>query len=201
MVVVTPVGKLNFALDGTARAMSAVLDCVKQLNGASAPVASAQRPYLQLISQAEAAVIVTNMLNAAGVSGYRLEPPSQGGTGVGFTFADGTEGYLMAARGNTKSADEFGTWLLGELSKSCKGDFVSGRKSLPSTDGSVVRRIGSECRTGEASKVMEITVIRRANGFLLSLSHEMPASLSVSGESGKKQRDAVVDAAMQMPAK
>lgn len=203
--VVTPIGKLNFQLSGTARAMAAVLECVDLVNGKtpstplSPPASQPAAATFQLVSQAESLVLLTNLLNASGVAGYRLERPAADSNAARFTLPDGSEGRLIAARGNTKSADDYANVLIETLSKDCKGDFVSGRQNLPTTDGSVARKVVSTCKTGQNVKVTESTVLRYASGYLMNLSLTLPENIQAleAGAYGK-DRKSLTDAVMQI---
>jgi hypothetical protein len=209
---ITKNDQFEFRLDGTSRLLPALVGCVRRniepSTGAQAstpPARSISRPSgsatdYQELSQAEAAIMLTNLLNSAGVSNYRLEPPTQASVGASFTLSDGTRGFFIGARGSTKSADEYATHLIGLLSQSCKGDLVTGRQSVPATDGSVIRKVISTCKSSEGAAITESTVIRRPNGFLINLSQTLPVSVATLSEgTGGKDREAIIDAALRLP--
>lgn len=154
-----------------------------------------------MVPPAEGAILLTNLLNAAGAVGYKIEVPKPDDTAVGFELANGSYGMLAAARGNTKSADEFAGLLIGNFADACKGEFLSGKQSLPSTDGSVVRKVVTTCRSNGAENVTETTVIRRSSGFLLALSQSVPPSVgtATAPTPEDRERGALVDAAMRLP--
>ena len=143
--VQTPSGNLNFLLKGTAKAMMAVLECaaaLKRSPNVANPPTQAPSPDFAYVPQAETTVLVTNLLNAAGVRGYRLDPPAPNSQFVSYRLNDGTRGYVIASRGrNTRTADEYTSVVIGRASTACKGEFISAKKSVPSVDGSVVRQV------------------------------------------------------------
>jgi hypothetical protein len=47
--------------------------------------------------------------------------------------------------------------------------FMSGKQSTPSVDGSVVRKVVTTCRTGETAVATEAKFVRQANGFFRPL--------------------------------
>jgi len=197
LVLQTPYGNLSFALSDTAKAMATTLDCVRTLNSATQE-ARTRNDDFQMLPQAEAMVILTNLLNAAGVRGYRLDPPKQGNLFVSYSLSDGSTGLFLAARGlGTKTADDYAGFAIGKWSELCKGEFMSGKQAIPSTDGSVVRSVVTTCRTGENAIATETTIVRQPNGFLMDLSQIIPAS-AAGATPNETERGALVNAAMQM---
>src|SRR5689334_22870003 len=148
-----PGGNLSFTLPGTAKAMSALLDCVKTLQPGREPSAAAAATDYKMVPPAEAAVMLSNLFNSAGIQGgWRLDPPKPNQEWINFRLASGANGFFRAARGSgTRSADEHATHVIGRLSELCKGSFLSGKQSEPSTDGSVVRKVVTTCR-GDSNK-------------------------------------------------
>lgn len=183
----TNLGEVRFRLTGTAKAMSAVLGCVGRMNGDSTTAAT-QSPNSEdayAVSRADATVLVTNMLNAASVRDYKLLPPKNNENGVVyFTMADGSLGAFFAFRGkDTPSADTaIGSWI-SRASTDCKGEYLSGKQSLPSTDGSVIRKAVGTCREGGTAIITETTVIRRESGFLLTLTQSRPEQANLETSS------------------
>jgi hypothetical protein len=189
---------LNFALTGTERAMTSVLECVRDLRG---PEQSPQTASgYQSLSQAEAAVLLAKLLNTANIRGYVLESPKPGDVGAHFRLADGTRGWLIASRGQrTKNADDYAAFVIGQLSESCKGEFLSGKQPIPSLDGSVVRRVVTTCRSSGTAQIIETTIIRHQNGFLMDLTQFLPVSAGTSEGAKDNERAALVDAVMRLP--
>ncbi len=179
LILKTPAGDLGFSLDGTAKAMDAVLDCVKTLPTSTAAGTPAPQPTsnFQYISPSELAVLLTNLLNQASVTGYRLNPP--GNSGASFSLANGTGGFLLAGHGSgTDGADDFAAMVIRSDAERCKGDFRSGKKAVELVDGSVIRKIITNCQSASLSTVNETTVVRRNDGFLISLTHVYPEGLT-----------------------
>jgi hypothetical protein len=196
----TPLGNLSFSLEGTAKAMAAVLDCVQALNRTSTSVASThqeQRDFYP-VQAAEATVLLANLLNAAGIRDYELLPPTKNSPVVTFKLSDGTLGLMAAARGRTKSADDYASFVISNYSGLCKGSFLSGKEVVPSTDGTVIRKLTSMCNEDGKALVTETTVIRRPDGFLIEISQTFPDGGTGLQELPKEgQRGAIVDAAMR----
>jgi hypothetical protein len=146
------------------------------------------------VPQAEAAIMIVNLLNAANVR-YQLHEPKPGSAAVTFSMADGTFGSFVASRGSgTPNADDYAADVIRSWSAFCKGDFISGRQAIPSVDGSVVRKVLTTCRASEGTKAAEITIIRRPSGFLVELTHAYPAE-AIPNEVG---RAAIMDAALKI---
>ena len=124
----------------------------------------------RILTAAESAVLLTNLLNSAGVLGFRLTPPQPNSGAAYFTLSDGSKGSLLASEGtNTKGADDYVADTIGRLTKLCSGQFLSGKEPIASTDGSVGRKIVATCREPDGVTSFESTVIRKRNGFLMEL--------------------------------
>lgn len=195
----TPYANLSYLLVGTGNAMIAILDCVKTLQ----PQQIIQKPpspaeAAQVVPLAEAMASLVNIFNAAGIVGYRIDPPQQDATSVLFGLADGTRGLFRAMRGlGTANADEYAGYIIRQLTDICQGgQFFAGKESVPSTDGAVIRKVVSTCRavSGDAT-VTEISIVRRASGFLTELTQIIPAS---SAKRDELNRASLVDAALHM---
>jgi hypothetical protein len=186
----TPKAVLTFRLTGSALAMAALLECVKGLDQVKPP-AVATTPDFQVVPAAESTVMLTNLLNAAGIHDYRLGPPNGDTQVVSFMFSDGSQGIFAAARGrDTKDADEYAGYVIATISRDCKGEFLTGKQSVPSVDGSIIRKIAVTCRTPQQSKIGEILVIRRVNGLLMSLAQTAAATpLGDNSSQGATQRE------------
>jgi hypothetical protein len=197
----TPSGNLNFQLTSSGKAMYALLDCVKTLQPQQPTPGPAAAGDFQMVPQAEATVMLTNLFNAAGIHGWHLETPKQGDTSIGFGLAGGSIGFLRAARGRTALADDYAAFVISKWSELCKGKYLSGKQSVPSTDGSVVRKIVTTCSAEgrERDTATETTIIRQSDGFLMELtqviaigSNAMPA-----GNPDKQDHEAVINAALR----
>lgn len=202
----TNVGDVRLRLTGTSKAMSAVLGCVGRINeqprNEAAQSSNSQNGIA--VSRAEAAVMLANMFNAASVRGYKLLPPSGKEDGIVlFTLADGSGGAFFAFRGRgTPSADDAVGAVISSDAADCKGDFLSGKQSLPSTDGSVIRKIVATCRGEGMATVTETTIIRRENGFLLTFQQARPEQPSLGDANTVGELPAIhpglLDAALAM---
>lgn len=203
----TPYGKLNFALVGTARAMSEVLSCVGQVTRNASQTApqqpkNANSADFQMVAVAEEAAMVTNLLNTAGVSSYHINTPQNNQPAVTFTMVDGTNGFFLASRGkDTVQADEYASSVIGTYSKLCKGNFMSGKKSLSTDDGSVVRRLLMSCQNQDGTFAADTTILRRADGFLMELTQSYSRLISEAAEpTPNRDREALVSVVMHLPA-
>lgn len=197
----TPFGDLRYALTDTAKAMIAVLNCVKSLPGGAPNQTAKSAPQdNELLSQSEASLLLSKMLASSGISGYTIDPPGKGHI-VKYNLGDGSRGLFWAARGiNTKSADEQTGFIISSLSSECKGEFLSGKKSIPSLDGSVIRRVITTCRMPKHTISTQTTIIRRSNGFLMELTNITPEGVaSVNQGEASGDGHALVDAAMRLP--
>ena len=197
----TPAGALNFSLKGTSKAMTAVLDCVRLLNRSTpqAPPQAASADFSQ-VPVTEATVMLANLLNAAGLKDYNINPPTPKSHAVSYTLADGTIGSLVAARGrDTVSADEYAGSTISQLSGLCTGDFLSGKETVPSTDGTVIRKVKSVCRADGTGVVTETTILRRPDGLLVRLSQFFSESVNqLKEDGGETDRGNVMDAALRV---
>jgi hypothetical protein len=177
----TPRGNLSFILTGTGKAMSAVLDCAKSLNRGQSSPPTSTASEVQIVPLAEATVMLVNLLNLAGISGYQLQPPSSTNGAVAFAFSDGAQGLFLAARGQgTKTADDYAAHVISKGSETCKGEYLSGKQPIPSVDGTVVRKVIATCRYGDIALVTETRVVRRPDGFLAELSQTRVLSSETS---------------------
>ena len=186
--------RIPFALEGTGQAIPKLVHCVKVASGSPPQPTAAQ---FRLLTNAEAMVRLVNLLNAAGATGYRLEPPQPNDSAARVTMADGSIGYLLAAIGDTKSGDDYANDAIGRLSKGCKGEFLSGKQPVATNDGTVVRKVVGTCRTGNDAVAVESTVLRRSDGFLMEFSLSVPASVSLIGDEHSKTRSAITEAALK----
>ncbi|MFV0296934.1 MAG: hypothetical protein ACK5JT_12545 [Hyphomicrobiaceae bacterium] len=209
MAFVVGKAKLQFTLQGTNNAIARLVQCVNKAKGRSAPTTTSPPTApkdpsdFRLLTVAQSTVLLSNLLNSSGVSGFRLLPPRDNEKRARFSLNDGTTGYLLAAEGrNTKLADDYAADATARLTKQCKGDFLSGKKSVASTDGSVVRKLVATCRTPSANTTIETTVVRKPNGFLMeitTLSAANPATLGAEGtDASTRARSAISEAALKI---
>ena len=210
----TPYGNLKYGLAGTRNAMNDLLRCVVRLNQESASTASIAQEgpansgnestdKFYRLNEGEAAVMLANLLNAAGVRGFRIDPPQPNSGFASYSLADGTRGWFVAARGReTTNADDYSGYVLSQLTSSCKGEFLSAKQSVPSSDGTVIRKLVSTCRVNGVGTITETTIIRKPDGFLAELSQSYIRATSTNGANVESQdasdRSAVVDAAIQL---
>ncbi len=188
--------RLPFSLQGTNSAIGKLVHCVR--------IASQGTDDYKMLTSGEASVLLSNLLSQSGVVGFSLEPPSNDNPTAKFALGSDVKGYLRAARGRkTKLADEYANDSLAAVSHACGGEFTSSKQSIPSIDGSVTRRILTTCRSGLDTEVLEITVIRKPDGFLIEigLSFAGENKLGREGTIAPRGTDAITDAAIRFPSR
>lgn len=184
--------RLPFSLQGTNAAIAKLVECVR--------VASQGARDYRMLTSGEASVLLSNLLSQSGVVGFSLEPPSNDSPTAKFSLGSDIKGYLRAARGrHTKLADEYASDTLATVSRACAGEFTSNKQSIPSTDGSVTRRILTTCRSGLDTEVLELTIIRKSDGLLIEigLSFAGDNKLARDGAIAPRNTDAITDAAIR----
>lgn len=197
-----PGASLNYNLVGTSKAMSAVLECVASLNranpvGSPAAAANPKRDF-QMVPPSEATVMVTNLLSGSGVAGFQLEPAKPENSAVYYRLPDGTRGSFLASRGHdTPTADDYAGRVIASWTQSCKGEFMSGKQSIPTNDGSVVRKLAGTCKTGDKVAVIETTIVRGPSGFLMDLNHSYDGASAVAPPAPSTAASSVVNAAIR----
>lgn len=154
-----------------------------------------------MVPVAEATVMLTNLLSAAALTCYQSSPPKDSDKAVSFKFADGSVGWFVASRGrDTASADDYAGAVIKEMSARCQGAFLSGKQSIPSVDGSVVRKVITTCRNeGSPAVVVETNIVRREDGLLIDISNTVPDEPApAEGQPSKRtQGTSLVDAALR----
>lgn len=168
----------SYNLKGTSFAMSALLDCVRnsptaeRQNTPESGSDSAATP----VPATEALVMVSNMLAASGLTGYRLEPPD--GDLIRWSLANGVKGSFFAFRNYRGKIDDDVAVVLGSNARVCKGDFVSAKKATPTIDGTVIRKVVSLCKDQGAAVEFQNTFIQTGQNMLV-ISHIGVASIVV----------------------
>ena len=144
--------------------------------------------------------MLTAILDDSKTVGYRIDPPKQGSAIITFAVGDGTLGAFVAARGrDTKDAETYASGVIARWASSCGGEFLSGKQPVPSTNGSVIRKITTTCREQASSFVTETVVVRQQNGFLLELAQTYPANSELPKGEGSRKRGALTDAVLRLP--
>jgi hypothetical protein len=190
MRIQTRAGTVNLSLTGTRNAMDAVLSCVQSNRQAWDKPAPApkQQPTndLAAVPGSQALVLVTNMLASAGLTGYRVDPPKD--DLVSWTLANGVRGGLIAFRNFRGEPEEGAAELIKSMSSNCRGDFVSAKKSTPTYDGSIVRKLVTACTEGGERNEAYITLIQQSD-LLLIMYHNGP-----TGSGGGDRRSPAAEA-------
>lgn len=191
MEVVTDAGRTGrYNLDGTRAAMNAVLQCAannehRRNETARAPTpAPAQGGGTNAvpIPAVEAMAMLTNMLAMSGATGYRIETPTD--NTIAWTAADGARGMFFGFRNYVGKPEEAVSEIYRGAAESCKGEVATVKKSVPTDDGSIVRKIAIGCRTsGQVTQTSFIT-IQRQGGVLLVIAYGGGGGAANGGSSG-----------------
>ena len=193
---------LDFQLGGATDAMFAALNCVKTL--LSHPVKTTPEPgkNAQIVSANDVMRMLVGALQLAGVKNYRLNPSAQQNgqisQSITFDLPGGTSGMLQALRGSgTATADQYARHVIGNLFDVCKGKFLVGTETIPTADGSVVRKIVSTCRADSGfTLVAEVNITRRSDGFLTEFTQFSSGDAANSDNDLSRAR--LVDAVMKL---
>ena len=201
----------RFSLRGTRVAMDAVLNCVRNnkhryqaepsqpaqpRGGQQAQAPSRQQGNGPVpIPAVEAMTIISNILAASGTTGYRFEPPSK--DTITWVAGDGVRGSFFGFRNYGGQPEDAVASLFRVVSEGCKGEVGTIKKSVPTLDGSVVRKLIVACRTDQSVNETSFTMIHRG-GLLMVI--EYSGGGSGGGTGGRSQIEAaeksVVDAAL-----
>jgi hypothetical protein len=198
LTIVTESGKVSFQLSGTRNAISLLAGCVsdhieqekaENPNSAfaglqskpAAPSGGGDTPAPQqnqnrLFTSSEAAVFASNLLAAAGITGYQLMDPAKNqmpNFDVVWTYQNGIMGAIAAYKDmGSVDLDEAASVVMADDSKSCKGDFASGKKQSAPTDTIGVKRLFTACRTdGSQSLEIHYTLLKTESGHLIQIAH------------------------------
>jgi len=61
--------------------------------------------------------------------------------------------------------------VMADDSKSCKGDFASGKKQSEAADAVTVRRLFTACHSPNQSVEIHYTLLKTASGHLIQIAH------------------------------
>jgi len=186
IAVQTRDGSFTYELTGAGKALPELLNCVRYVNKTPPPTISTAAPNSTL-PFSEAVVILTNLFQAVGVQGYRVEPLKTDNSLVILHFADGSTGGFWVMRDINSETFESATGDdISSMSRGCKGDFVSGKREIPTTSGALIRQIAGTCRNGTGTYFLHTTVILRRDGLMLTLEeHSGPGLVAGSGTDQK----------------
>lgn len=208
MRVTTSIGAISnraFNLSGTRVGMDAVIDCARNNRGTSrqpsvAPPPATSRNQQTPVPAAEAMAMLNNMLAKAGISGHQFETPR--GNTITWYLPDGTRGSFFAYR-NWNAPIEQAIAAVTEVARSdCKGgDLGTMEKAVPTSDGSIVRKIAVACRLAGKDRNITWTLVRRADGLLLSFTHaDQPPAAAGKDDGGRSRQldDRVLQGVLRM---
>jgi len=164
----------SFNLDGTSTLLPALLSCVQQeLAGGANPFVSRAAPPTSTQSggsradpsyQAEATVILANVLASAQLPGFSIEPAEEAAkfkTDALWTATD-VIGMLKVAPGVQLSDPKLASALIGGDAENCKGAFLSG--SLPETSGKKSVRMFTGCEQEKGVITAYYLAVQRPKG-------------------------------------
>lgn len=173
MRISTSLGEMgSFKLTGTRAAMDAVLECVNANTqpGARPPATSSAPPPATAgrqvpVPASEAMVMLNNLFAQAGVVGYRFETPRS--NTITWSLPSGVRGSFFAFRNWTAPIEQALTAVSEAATKDCKGDLATFQKAVPTSDGTVVRKVDVACKSGESTSHLTWTIVRRLDGLLV----------------------------------
>jgi len=162
----------SFNLDGTSALLPALLNCVQQeLAGGANPFASRAAPSTQSTAsradpsyQAEATVILANVLASAQLSGFSVEPAEEAAKFKADALWTATDviGMLKVAPGVQLNDPKLVSALIGSGAENCKGAFLSG--SLPETSGRKSVRMFTSCEGEKGVITAYYLAVQRPKG-------------------------------------
>ena len=191
--VVTDSGAVSFRLSGTRDAIAKLAKCVsnhieaeKAKSGDQAFAALESKPKAasgntetqnqnRLFKNSEAVVFASNLLAAAGITGYQMMDPAQNpmpNFDAVWTYPNGIMGAIAGYKDmGTVDLDEAASVVMADDSKSCKGDFASGKKQSSPADTISVKRLFTACRTDDSSLEIHYTLLKTDSGHLIQIAH------------------------------
>lgn len=215
--VYTGSGHLAFALTGTSTAIRNLALCVDQSlrqetaaasgNGAFAsmeakPHSSPATSSDKLFSPSQAVVFASNLLSDAGIQNYTILDPSKNpmpGFDVVWTYQNGTIGALAAYKNmQNVNLNAAAGVVIADDSKSCDGDFASGKQVASPIDSVEVERLFTACRSTKNPMVIHYTLFKTKSGHLIQIARiELGNGAISSGNSlSNHVDDAFLDASV-----
>lgn len=163
---------LTFNLDGSSAMLAHLFSCVQQHTQPANIARSSSRqpgtptPRVNPAHQAEAAILLANIMSAAKVSGYTLGTPEQAtklSVDAVWTTPSVVGTLLIAPALRVDDAEIQGI-VIGSEARACKGGFMSG--ALPS-EGARELRIITTCQpAGQAARTTYYFLVSRPKGGL-----------------------------------
>jgi hypothetical protein len=169
-----------FGLEGTRAALAKMEDCARgvraQVEAAARPQApeppapTDRRSAMEYVPREEALTYLTNMLSSAGVTGYQIKPKEQKPVihpnEVIVEYRDGSHVVFAAMSGATPDADTYATRVAQRETRDCH-EATKKTTPIPTTDGSVARRVVTWCANANGRFVTHTTIIRQSSGVLI----------------------------------
>jgi hypothetical protein len=191
--IVTESGEVSFRLTGTRDAIAKLSRCVgnhmdaeKANSGDQAFAALESKPKAsggdtekqnqnRLFTSSEAVVFASNLLASAGITGYQMMDPAKNpmpNFDAVWTYQNGIMGAIAGYKDmGAVDLDEAASVVMADDSKSCKGDFASGKKQSSPTDSIGVKRLFTACRTDDSSLEIHYTLLKTDSGHLVQIAH------------------------------
>jgi hypothetical protein len=174
----------KYALTGTRAAMDAVLECFTQAKKQkeyarnddrpaprqSPPSGAGRAAGPQAVTGLDAYHLLSNLLSGSGVTGYRIDKPTDQGV-IGFAYASGVRGVFLAFTNAFGDPDAIVTSVIAEHAGKCDGKFGSQKGSTPTENGTIVRQVLLLCATGRGAEEVQYSIVQRPNGALLLIGH------------------------------
>lgn len=204
---------LRFSLNGTARALSSLLECANEgkLRTASdfrAPGTSqqaltppARQPSPSIVSaeeKLEATQVVANILSTGELRDYKLMTSSEVSnpstpeivrTAAVAWKASSSIGVLHIIPNSAANIDTLVAGVIGGDAEACKGTFASGK--IPDAEMTSIRRVFTTCQTdGKSSNHIEYIFVPRQNGS----TYRFGTATFLSGDAPKKENSSLREA-------
>ncbi|KAB2919950.1 MAG: hypothetical protein F9K29_03585 [Hyphomicrobiaceae bacterium] len=172
--------KFTFNLTNSSKALAATLECARRhvaptQEAATNPFGPRQQPtppdakpsIAQSDARAEAAVVVANVLSAAGLPGFRVltydETPADLRLHHAVWVSQNLAGSLrIFPRDAAKNVEELASYVMARDAQDCKGVFASGR--YPTSPETGAARLMTGCSSTNAPVDISYTIAPRAKG-------------------------------------
>jgi len=141
-----------------------------------APAANTEKQNQnRLFTSSEAVVFASNLLASAGITGYQMMDPAKNpmpNFDAVWTYQNGIMGAIAGYKDmGSVDLDEAASVVMADDSKSCKGDFASGKKQSSPADTIRVKRLFTACRTDDSSLEIHYTLFKTDSGHLVQIAH------------------------------
>lgn len=127
------------------------------------------------IGKAQSAILVSNLLSATGIPGYKIVAPDKNplpSYDVVWHWPNGVVGAFAGFKNvQGVNLETIVSLVVADDSKICKGDFASGRKKSQVRNSLTVQRAFTACDAGKKSFEAHYSFMKSANGKLFKFAH------------------------------